>query len=257
MTHQFLLGLLGHNIDYSLSPKTHHYWMELYGIKGKYQLYDIDPANKHTGLESLLHRGLHGFNVTIPYKEFVFKTICPSAARLMAVNTIYRRENGNYAAINTDVLGGLDIFQNLQLGNKIVILGNGGTTRGLVEIFYQLKVPQIHIVERQTKIWHSDYKNMLMFHGWEAVTDLMTEATLLINTVPNLEFQPKNLNRDTLVCDYVYGGSESLFMTHVKKSRQAIIPGIEFLIRQAQHSFQYWFNIFPEITPDLRRSLYR
>lgn len=255
MSQYFPLGLLGYRIGYSLSPEIHHYWMNLYGVRGEYRLYDTDPENKVSGFEALFAQKLHGFNITVPYKEFAFKKLGPSNARLTAINTIYRTAQGHYVGVNTDVLGGLDVFRHTNLTGSIVILGNGGTSRALVEIFYLLGASQVRIVERRKKQWHHDYQEMLSFHGWDKILDLVDGADLLINTVPRLDFKPANLKRKTLVCDYTYGRPLTPFRRYACLSGGEFIRGEELLLKQAQYSFNHWFDIFPDITDDLRKKL--
>lgn len=248
----YSLGLFGHNIGYSLSPRIHSYWFSLYGIPAEYHLYDIEPIYKNKVLDKLLQQNLHGFNITVPYKEFVFEKLGVKSNRLSAMNTIYRLPDGGIAAANTDVLGGIDIFQSVCDRGQIVILGNGGTARALVEIFFQLKVSFLHIVQRQPKQWHPDYQEMLIFHDWSKAEGLIGDADILINTVPASSLNGNHLTQKTLFCDYTYGTPRSLLWQRARERECDLIPGIEFLLRQAQYSFRYWFDIFPRITPELR-----
>lgn len=255
MSDCYSLGLFGHNIGYSLSPKIHSYWFSRYGIPAEYHLYDVGPSFKEDALSSFLQQKLHGFNVTIPYKEFVFEQLGSKDGRLSAVNTIYRLSDGRIATVNTDILGGFDIFRGISTRDQIVILGNGGTTRALVEIFFQLKVPYVHVVQRQPKSWHYDYHPMLAFHDWSEAEALLSDTTILINTVPNPPLTGGHLTRKTLFCDYTYGEQASILKKRAGDCGCEIIPGVEFLLKQAQYSFKYWFNIFPDITPELRKLL--
>lgn len=255
MPYHYSLGLLGYNIGYSLSPKIHSYWFSLHGIPAEYSLYDTEPAFKAEVLNKLLLQNFHGFNVTIPYKEFVFDKLGEKSERLAAINTIYRLPGGAIAAVNTDVLGGIDIFRGISNRDRIVILGNGGTARALVEIFFQLNISHLHVVQRQPKPWHADYKNMLVFHDWSGAEELICDADILINTTPSPPLKGNHLTRKTLFCDYTYGRPSSLLRQKAEECGCEIIPGVEFLLRQAQHSFNYWFDIFPDVTPKLRNLL--
>lgn len=257
MTQTYRLGLWGHQIQYSLSPKIHSYWFSLYKINAKYHLYDIPYINEKEEFEKLLNTDIDGLNITIPYKEVVFKRFGQSTARLTAVNTLVRQPHGIFQAINTDVLAALDVFKNCDPRQKIVILGNGGTARALVEAFYLLKMKQVHLVQRQQKHWHSDYFSLLHFHNWDDAYSLMSEASIIINTVPHLIADIPVLKAKTMVCDYTYGGEPSIIIQQAYQSGCLIIPGVEFLLRQAQHSFKSWFSIFPEITDELRMLISR
>ena len=252
MTQTYRLGLWGHQIQYSLSPKIHAYWFSLYQIDAEYHLYDVPHAIEKEEFEKLIDKGIYGLNITIPYKEVVFQRFGQPTARLTAINTLVRQPNGIYQTINTDVSAALDVFKDCDPRQKIVILGNGGTARALVEAFYLLKMKQVHLVQRQQKNWHSDYATLLHFHDWDNAYSLMDKASIIINTVPHLNVDIPTLCAKTLVCDYAYGIAPSAIIQQAHESGCLIIPGVEFLLRQAQHSFKSWFSIFPEITKELR-----
>lgn len=248
----YLLGLLGHQIQHSLSPTIHSYWFSLYGLRAKYYLYDVTPRQQKSELKRLLDLGVHGLNITAPYKEAVFQEFGHLTDRLKAVNTLVRQPEGDYRAINTDVLAALDVFQQINPAAKIVILGNGGTARALVEAFYRLNVATVHIVQRQQKNWPKVYASLLQFHAWPEANSLIATACYVINTVPNLTHEVDSLNPKTVFCDYIYGQQPSKIAHQAQMRNNVFIPGIEFLLRQAQHSFKEWFSIFPPITPELR-----
>lgn len=252
MPKTYLLGLLGHQIQHSLSPKIHSYWFSLYGIKARYCLYDVEPAAQRGELAQLLDSGIHGLNITAPYKETVFHQVGSPPARLTAVNTLLRQSNGAYQATNTDVLAALDVFKDVHPATEIVILGNGGTARALVEAFYLLNLRAVSIVQRQQKVWPQEYQSLLQFYPWQEVESLLATASIIINTVPNLTIQGEGLAPKVMICDYIYGQPPSKLMQQAHRMGCVLIPGIEFLLRQAQHSFKDWFSVFPEITPELR-----
>ena len=163
-----------------------------------------------------------------------------------------RQSNGAYQAINTDVLAALDIFKDVHPATKIVILGNGGTARALIEAFYLLNLRAVCLVQRQQKVWPKEYQSLLQFFPWEEVESLLATASIIINTVPNLTIQGHQLKSQMIVCDYIYGQPASPLRQQAHLRGCVVISGIEFLLRQAQHSFKEWFSIFPEITPELR-----
>lgn len=251
----YQLGLVGYQIYYSLSPLIHNYWFSLYNIDGSYCLFDILPDQMQNDWNSLTNSNLHGFNITIPYKEFAFKKINQQSNRLTAINTVYRDKYGIYCSANTDLDGGLDIFKDYKRASKIVILGNGGTARALVEVFHRLQVEEIHLLQRRQKYWHPDY--CLNFHDMREAGSLMHDATILINTIPDFTIPLDGLCKETLVCDYSYIKKDNKLIKQANERGCQTITGIEFLLHQAQHSFNYWFGFFPEITNELRQKLER
>ena len=105
----------------------HERIMEASGISGTYELFDIDPKEIDR-YAPILMRELHGFNVTIPYKEKIIahlEELDPLAGRLRAVNTVFGKRG-----YNTDRNGfsacGVDLRD-----KKVLILGAGGVARML------------------------------------------------------------------------------------------------------------------------------
>ena len=121
------LGLIGHPLGHSMSPYIHERIMEASGISGRYELFDIDPKEIDR-YAPILMRELHGFNVTIPYKEKIIKYLDgldPRAGRLRAVNTVFEKRG-----YNTDRDGFSACA--VDMSNKnVLILGAGGVARML------------------------------------------------------------------------------------------------------------------------------
>src|SRR5689334_14000050 len=104
------LGLIGHPLGHSLSPKIHTAALSACGLEGDYSLFPIEPHDL-AGLKALLDRvrsaEITGLNVTIPHKQNVIPLmdeLTPTAMAIGAVNTIYLREN-KLIGDNTDAHG--------------------------------------------------------------------------------------------------------------------------------------------------------
>ena len=111
------LGLIGHPLGHSLSPKIHTAALKACGLQGEYSLFPIAPEDMQ-GLKDLLTRvrggEIHGLNVTIPHKQNVIPLLdelTPTAQAIGAVNTISMR-NGKLVGDNTDAPGFLADLQN-------------------------------------------------------------------------------------------------------------------------------------------------
>lgn len=132
LSHRF--GLLGETLEHSISPQIHK-------LLGKYS-YRCYPVKKENLAAFISSCGLHGFNVTIPYKRDVMKmcgVLSETAEKTGAVNTVLRLPDGRLSGFNTDSAG----FAAALLKNgispenkKVLILGSGGagkTARYTVE----------------------------------------------------------------------------------------------------------------------------
>ena len=69
------IGILGHPIKHSLSPKIHNYWLKEMGINGKYNAIETPINNLKKTIENLNNKGYIGLNLTIPLKEEALKYI--------------------------------------------------------------------------------------------------------------------------------------------------------------------------------------
>ena len=88
------LGLLGHPLSHSLSPKLHTAALKACDLQGDYSLYPVNPGDiklLRTYLDKIRIGDLTGLNVTIPHKQNVIQfldELTPGARAIGAVNTI-------------------------------------------------------------------------------------------------------------------------------------------------------------------------
>ena len=86
-----LVGLIGHPVEHSFSPKLHNLVYQSLGFDMVYLAFDVmenELAHAVRGLQAL---GFIGFNVTIPYKEKILPfldRIDDNAVAIGAVNTV-------------------------------------------------------------------------------------------------------------------------------------------------------------------------
>ena len=143
-THKsYALGVTGHPLGHSLSPRLHAAALRATGLQGEYRLYPIPPLP--AGQEALgaliacLRDGrLDGLNVTIPHKQAVIPyldDLTPLALQIGAVNTIFRRGN-RLVGDNTDAPGFMaDLYQHspeARMPRSALVLGAGGSARAVV-----------------------------------------------------------------------------------------------------------------------------
>ncbi|HXH74005.1 MAG TPA: hypothetical protein VNJ08_03520 [Bacteriovoracaceae bacterium] len=121
------LGLIGHPIKHSLSPKLYN---EILGSKlQSYDLLDFDSSEKIPSLQELAAQ-YDGINITSPYKKhFVNQVVIdsPIVKSINAINTLSFTPEGIYGT-NTDVLAVEAIlrkYQNLYSNLHLLLLGGG------------------------------------------------------------------------------------------------------------------------------------
>ena len=141
-------GLIGHPLGHSFSKGIHE------AINNKeYCLFDLD-YNEFDKFMS--DKEFDAVNVTIPYKEKVFKYldfIHPKAKKIGAVNTVVNI-NGKLHGYNTDYSGFKFMVKhnNINFKNKnVLILGTGGTSKTVYEVVRDLHCASVNKVTTKKK----------------------------------------------------------------------------------------------------------
>lgn len=136
-----LVGLIGSNIQKSLSPVLYEDACAQAGLRGPYHLMDLDLLPGRT-LEGLIHAvctaGFAGTNVTYPCKEAVLPLldeVSPEARQIGAVNTVTVDGAGRACGHNTDRVGFRRVFEetfggDAARGRTVLLVGAGGAGRG-------------------------------------------------------------------------------------------------------------------------------
>jgi shikimate dehydrogenase len=141
-----IYGLLGRNIDYSLSPLMHNAAFEYHQIPAEYRLFDIPDDELGDFLIQAVKGGnISGLNVTVPYKMKVrpvlendpdIEVITDDWIDLLgAVNTV-KIEGNRVRLSNTDTQGFIrslrtDTGYDVSKADEIFIAGAGGAGRAI------------------------------------------------------------------------------------------------------------------------------
>jgi len=86
-----VLGVLGHPVGHSLSPRIHNAALEAQNIDLVYLAFDVPPERLREAVAGLRGLGFRGVNVTIPHKEamvYLMDELDEAAARIGSVNTV-------------------------------------------------------------------------------------------------------------------------------------------------------------------------
>ncbi|HMI13820.1 MAG TPA: hypothetical protein VK567_19970 [Bradyrhizobium sp.] len=141
MSERLLVGLIGANIQGSLSPALHEDAFAAAGITGHYHLMDLDhlPGRRLDDLLSAVRiAGFAGVNITYPCKEAALAlvdAVSMEASQIGAINTITFDREGRATGHNTDRIGFLRSFEetlgrtDAVKGRKVLLVGAGGAGR--------------------------------------------------------------------------------------------------------------------------------
>ncbi|MBQ7229043.1 MAG: shikimate dehydrogenase, partial [Clostridia bacterium] len=233
-----IYGLLGEHLGHSFSPFLHH----ALGDEA-YRLYEL-PVQE---LEAFVKQeNIGGLNVTIPYKETVLPfadELSPAVEAIGAANTLYRRD-GKLIAENTDVLGFLYLLASAGIevtGKKVLVFGNGGACKAVLEALRRNKAGEVLVVSRRggdtPLISYDELRNN-------------TDADIVVNTTPVGMF-PDNLSSVTDlsrfehlsgVIDIVYNPLRTGLLLQAEELGIPHAGGLGMLIAQAVRAHEFFFD---------------
>lgn len=268
-------GVVGHPVGHSKSPLIHNYWLDRYGVRARYDAFDVSPDGLAEFVKTAAEKGFAGFNVTVPHKVAVMDLldeVSPAARRAGAVNTVVVRGDGTLFGDNTDGAGFLRNLADCRAGFDIrkapaAVLGTGGAARGICAAMISAGVPEIRLVgrspdkaERLTRSVGGNFKLFDWSDRHSALTGagvLANATTLGMNGFDALDIDLDNLPQSAVVADLVYAPVETELLKRAKSKGLATADGLGMLLRQACPAFQAWFGAAPEITDELRNLVAR
>lgn len=259
-------GVIGHPISHSKSPVIHRLFAAQTGQDISYEAFDIAPEELEHRLRGLIGAGVRGLNVTVPHKEPVVRLVdhLTDRARLAgAVNTIIVSAGRELDGDNTDGVGLLtDLAVNLGVtlkGARILVLGAGGATRGIVPALLESGPAALHVANRtleRARILAQQFSALgaLTACRFDELGgkdfDLVINATSagLHGEVP--PFPPSILRPDTICYDLSYAMAATPFVAWARMHGvQRAYQGWGMLVEQAAESFLLWRGVRPDTRP--------
>jgi shikimate dehydrogenase len=268
------VAVIGWPVAHSRSPLIHNYWLDLYGIPGRYERIPVKPDDLAAFIAGFASRGLIGCNVTVPHKEQVARLVRiadPETQRLGSVNTLWM-EGGTLHATSTDGYGFLanlrEAVPDLAMAQQnVLILGAGGAARPVIAALQSAGARRIRLANRTAERAVSLARELgatVVPVPWNdiphelAVTSLLVNATSLGMTgSPPLVIDLARLPRDAVVLDLVYVPLETDLLRQARARGHRCVDGLGMLLHQAVPGFERWFGRRPEVTPELRALVVR
>jgi len=227
-----------------------------------YRLYDFTPAAFETKVRDFFKpdgRG-RGLNITAPHKIAAAELVdelTARAAHAAAVNTFALRSDGTLLGDNTDGAGLVrDLCDNESIvitNRRILIIGAGGASRGVIAPLLALSPTEIVIANRtseraeqlaQTFEKLGTVKGVAFGRISGAAFDLIINATSasLSGDVPD---GPAGAASPATVCyDMAYGKTETPFIRWaLKLGCSCALQGWGMLVEQAAESFRVWRHV--------------
>jgi len=256
-------AVFGHPISHSKSPRIHSLFAEQTSQTLRYDAHDVPAEAFNTRVDAFFGNGGKGLNCTVPLKELAWQyaDILSDHARLSkAVNTLVKQSDGSIYGDNTDGVGLVnDLTLNHQIelsGRRILILGAGGATRGILPTILEHAPAQITIANRTVSKAHA------IAQEFESIGDLAAsdyteldcqQFDLIINaTSASLSGQlpplAEHLLSDNGCCyDLAYGNQPTAFVLWgAARNARMSLDGLGMLVEQAAEAFKLWRGIRPE-----------
>jgi shikimate dehydrogenase len=211
-----LVGLLGHPVSHSLSPRMQNAAFAARGLDWRYEAFDVEDVV--AAVSALRTLGFAGANVTIPHKRAVVAA-CDEAEG-DAVNTLVFRD-GAVLGFNTDkeILAGID-------ARKACVIGAGGAAAALGPAL----PADTHVFTRSGD-WPPDASGC----------DLIVNATPVRD---ELLVQPV---AGQTVVELAYGDGDTALVRAAREAGCTVIDGREALVRQGAASFRLWTGLEPPL----------
>jgi shikimate dehydrogenase len=261
-------GVVGHPVAHSWSPFIHGVFARQTGEQLVYRLHDVLPQDFRAYVLDFFSRGGRGLNVTVPHKVAAAELaneLTPRAERATAVNTLAIQRDNRILGDNTDGAGLVhDLRDNLSMnlaGRRVLIVGAGGATRGVVAPLLVLRPAELVIANRTADRAHAfaaDFKDLGAVRGCgfddlgEQAYDVVINATSasLAGEVPAI---PASVMKSESLCyDMAYSKGDTPFVKWAKNHGCArAVQGWGMLVEQAAESFQLWRGVRPQTRPVL------
>ncbi|MDH3614958.1 MAG: shikimate dehydrogenase [Gammaproteobacteria bacterium] len=263
-------GVMGYPVTQSRSPMIHRLFAAQTGQEIQYELLQVSPDKLEQAVRQFQRTGGKGLNITVPHKTEVTRLVdhlSERASTAGAVNTLTFKE-GEVHGDNTDGFGLLrDLVVNLEItleGMKILVLGAGGATRGIIGPLLEMQPTSLIIANRtlgkaEALATHFSRSGPVSACRFNAVP-VKEDYGLIINaTSAGVRGQtppyPGAAVSDQTICyDLSYGLTPTPFSVWAKEQGAAqSFMGWGMLVEQAAESFRIWRDVRPDTAEILAR----
>ncbi|MGZ4957968.1 MAG: shikimate dehydrogenase [Methylomonas sp.] len=256
-------AVFGHPIGHSKSPRIHQLFAQETGQSLSYVAQDVPTESFVASANAFFAEGGKGLNCTVPLKELACKyadKLTERARLAKAVNTLAQQADGSVVGDNTDGIGlvnDLTLNHGIKLaGSRILILGAGGASRGIVGPLLECHPAEVTIANRtvgkaqtivsefsefSASLESSDYQNLA---GQQFDLILNATSASLSSELPPL---PANILAEQGCCyDLAYGNQHTAFVCWgFAQGAAKSLDGLGMLVEQAAEAFHIWRGVRP------------
>lgn len=257
-----IVALLGDPVAHSRSPAMQNAAFAARGVDARYELWHTPAAALAGRVAALRDEGVLGANVTLPHKAAVIPLLDalePEAARIGAVNTVYKRPDGALVGANTDAPALLAALRDEAgydpRGRSALVLGASGAARAATFALIDAGVAQLALVNRtlaraeellaDALEHYDDAPPLLALAPDDALlVAAARDASLIVNATSlgwhgdETPLEAALIPSGALVYDMVYRPTRLLRDAHERGARG--LGGLGMLVRQGALAFERW-----------------
>lgn len=272
MTRQnFLVGLIGEGIRYSLTPGMHMTEAVHHGLKYEYRVVDcLEDEFQGRSLSSIIDEarslGFAALNITHPFKQEVIEyldELSPAATEIGAVNLVLLRddklrgENTDWTGFLTGVkegLTGLETYNVVQFGAG----GAGAATAYALLKFGVINLAIFDLDFAKAEALAEHYQRLFTNARVTALlsteinkalktSDGVVQATPVgMATLPGVPFDLAQVPQTAWVADVIYRPFETQLIIQARDSGHAVLDGGLMAVGQAAESFRLITKVEPD-----------
>jgi shikimate dehydrogenase len=264
-------AVVGHPVEHSRSPLIHQLFARQTGEDLIYERIDVSSEDLEVAVRGFGAAGGKGLNVTAPHKQAIFEmsSECGEAAeRAGAVNTLTFLPGGGMRGDNTDGIGFMhDLTINHQqevAAKRVLILGAGGATRGILAPLLEAKPAEVVLANRTLERAEALVEQFAASGDFMACQfddlgdrdpfDLVVNATSAGRSGESPPFPPSCVGSISFCYDLAYGLKGTPFVTWARKHGAGeAVQGWGMLVEQAAESYQIWRGTRPDTAEILEK----
>jgi shikimate dehydrogenase len=212
-----LVGLIGHPVAGSLSPRVQNAAFAARALDWAYVPLEVEPARLEEAVRGLVALGFAGANVTTPHKEAA-AALCDEAEG-DSVNTLVVRA-GRVFGFNTDreIVAGID-------AERVCLIGAGGAAKALLPAL----PGEVRVFSRSGD-WPPDASGC----------DLVVNATPVRD---ELLVEPRPEQAVVDLAYFAEGRPTALVAAAREAGCRLVVDGLEALVRQGAAAFRLWTGV--------------
>ncbi len=269
--------VIGNPVSHSKSPLIHTRFALQTGQALQYDALLAEQGAFRESVTGFFAEGGKGANVTVPFKLEAFdlsEHLSKEALTAGAVNTLYMNSRRQLCGHNTDGIGLvtdlIDNYHGVLSGKRLLVLGAGGATRGILQPLIDQQPARICIANRTVAKAEAlaEYFSRLSMEvedkqsskamvsisgcGFSEIANNRPFDWIINATSASLQGEmpvlPAGLvNADTWCYDLMYASGLTPFGVWAQAAGAGkIMDGLGMLVEQAAESFQLWRGIRPQ-----------